>query len=208
LYNEIVVLPVSLAYAAQAKFERSDVNFTVSYSMNVPGLSKGAKEDFANYDQLNNTKPNANYRILRYSASYARLIGDGMQFRAALNGQTTSDVLVQGEQIRLGGADGVRGFSEGSEGGDTGARLNLEGYTPDFGRGNLGLRALVFYDAGEAKLVTGGTTTIAGAGVGVRGTLTEHVSFRVDWAKIVNAGLDPAQIVGDIRWHAAVNAIF
>jgi hemolysin activation/secretion protein len=208
-YNEIVVLPVSLAYAVQAKFGKSDVNFNVAYSANIPGTAKGKKADFAAYDQLNHTTPKANYRVLRYGASYARSIGEGWQFRTALNGQRSSDVLIQGEQIRLGGADAVRGFSEGSEGGESGARLNLEGYTPDFGKGDFRTRALVFYDAGQATSVnTTSKATIAAAGVGLRTNYGDQISLRLDWAQIKNAGTDPDQKVGDTRWHAGLNASF
>lgn len=208
-YNEIVVVPVSLSYAAQGKFDKSDVNFNLSYSANMPGTAKGKIADFAAYDQLNFTNPNARYRVVRYGASYALAIGDGGgQFRAALNGQSSRDVLIQGEQIRLGGADGVRGFSEGSEGGESGTRFNLEGYSPDFGWGDIGLRALVFFDKGFAKPVNGVATVIAGAGAGLRASYTERLSMRLDWAQIKDAGTDPAQQVGDWRWHASLNASF
>jgi hemolysin activation/secretion protein len=208
-YKEIVVLPVSLTYAAQGKFETSDVNFNLSYSVNIPGSEKGKQEDFDNYDKLNLTKPDSRYRVLRYGASYARAIGEsGGQFRAALNGQSSSDVLIQGEQIRMGGADGVRGFSEGSEGGESGTRVNLEGYSPDFGSGNLGLRAMLFYDMGWASPTDGETVTVKSLGAGLRASYTEQLSFRLDWAQIKDAGNDPEQVVGDWRWHASLNASF
>ncbi|HEY0664522.1 MAG TPA: ShlB/FhaC/HecB family hemolysin secretion/activation protein [Gallionella sp.] len=221
LYDEIVVWPVSLAYAAQGKFEKSDVNFNISYLANMPGAEKGKEVDFAGYDRINtdafgNTLPDyvpkANYRVARYGASYARAVGDsGGQLRAALNGQWSRDVLIQGEQIRLGGADGVRGFSEGSEGGESGTRLNLEGYTPDFGRGNLGLRAVLFYDMGWAKPVNGETVSVKSAGAGLRASYTEQLSLRLDWAQIrqiENPSMGQTQQVGDWRWHASLNASY
>ena len=209
LYGDILVLPVSLAYAAQGKFDKSNINFNIAYSANVPGSTKGAKADFDSYDKLYLTKPNPNYRVVRYGASYAQAVGAaGGQFRAALNGQWSKDVLIQGEQIRMGGADAVRGFSEGSEGGETGGRLNLEGYTPDFGRGDFGLRAMVFYDRGQVKPTNDVTTTVASVGLGLRASYTEQLSMRLDWAQIRDAGTDPAQQVGDWRWHASLNASF
>lgn len=209
LYGEIVVLPVSLTYSTQGKFETSDVNLNLSYSANIPGSKNGEQADFDAYDKLNLTKPNPNYRVLRYGASYARAVGDGGgQFRAALNGQSSSDVLIQGEQIRMGGADGIRGFSEGSEGGESGARLNIEGYSWDFGRGNIALRAVVFYDMGYVKPTGGVTETVKSLGGGLRASYTEQYSLRLDWAQIKDAGTDPAQGVGDWRWHASLNASF
>jgi hemolysin activation/secretion protein len=208
LYNEIVVLPLSITYAALGKFARSDLNLNASYSANLPKMGKGKEADFAAYDQVNASQPKPSYKVLRYGMNYSQQIGDEWQFRTALNGQWSGDVLIQGEQLRLGGADAVRGFSEGSEGGEVGTRLNLEGYTPDFGKGDIRARALLFYDVGQAKPANGVKTTIAGAGLGLRVSYTEQFSLRLDRARITNAGTDPMQSVGDWRWHASLNAAF
>lgn len=208
LYNEIVVLPVSLTYAAQGKFAQSDAGFNASLSRNLPGMNKGRMADFAVYDALNSTKPDAHYRVLRYGANYSRLMGDGWQFHSALTGQRSRDVLIQGEQMRLGGADAVRGFTEGSEGGETAARLNLEEYTPDFGKGNIRARALVFFDAGKARITNGSRVSISSAGVGLRAGFTEQYSLRADLARIIKAGTDQLQQAGDWRAHLSLNATF
>lgn len=212
IYNEIVVLPLSIAYSAQGKFTRSDVNFNVSYSANVPSMAKGKEADFAAYDTNTNlaTKimPDSHYRVARYGANYSRLIGNDWQFRSALNGQWSSNVLVLGEQIRLGGADGVRGFSEGSEGGEKGARLNLEGYTPDFGKGDFRTRALAFYDAGQVSSANAAKTTISAAGIGLRANYGNLLALRLDVAQIVKAGTDPTQLAGKRRAHLSLNATF
>lgn len=208
LYNEIVVLPLSITYSALGKFATSDLNLNVSYSANLPKMAKGKEADFAAYDQVNASQPKPAYKVLRYGMNYSQQIADEWLFRAALSGQWSGDVLIQGEQLRLGGADAVRGFSEGSEGGEVGARLNLEGYTPDFGGGDTRARALIFYDAGQAKPANGVKTTIAGAGLGLRVNYTERFSLRLDRARITNAGTDPLQSAGDWRWHAALNAAF
>lgn len=208
LYNEIVVLPVSITYAMQGKFTRSDVGFNASLAANLPRVAKGHEADFAAYDRVNLTRPKANYRVLRYGANYAQQVGDGWQFRTALNGQRSSDVLIQGEQIRLGGADAVRGFSEGSEGGESGARLNVEGYTPDLGAGDFRTRALAFYDAGQATTADGVKTSIAGAGLGLRANYAEQYALRADLARIMKAGTDPEQRAGKWRAHLSLNATF
>lgn len=209
LYNEIVVLPVSVTYAAQGKFTRSDLGFNASLSANLPGLSKGKEADFAAYDPSATIMPDSRYRVVRYGATYSRLIGADWQFRSVLNGQWSSNVLVLGEQIRLGGADAVRGFTEGSEGGDKGARLNLEGYTPDFGKGDYNMRALVFYDAGQAiSSANAAKTTISGAGIGLRAFYSKQLSLRIDVARIMKAGNDPEQLAGDRRVHLSLNATF
>ena len=208
LYNEIVVVPVSIAYSAQGKFSRSDLNLNASLSANLPGINKGTAADFATYAQVNFSSPNTNYHVVRYGASYSRLLGDDWQFRAALNGQWSRDTLIQGEQMRLGGADAVRGFSEGSVAGEKGTRWNLEGYTPDFGRGDVMARGLVFFDAGEIRSANGTKSSISGAGIGLRASFAEQFSLRLDAARIINADTDPLQQKGDWRAHIGLSATF
>lgn len=208
LYNEIVTVPLNVAYSAQGKFEKSDIGFNASLSANLPGARKGKAADFAAYDQVGFVQPDANYRVARYGASYSQLIGDDWQFRAALNGQWSRNVLIQGEQLRLGGADAVRGFSEGSVGGESGARWNLEGYTPDFGKGDVRVRALAFFDTGETQSANGTKSSISGAGFGLRASFTEQFSLRLDAARIINADTDPLQRVGDWRAHVGLSASF
>lgn len=208
-YNEIVVLPVSVTFSAQGKFDKSDVNVNVSFAKNMPGIDKGRKSDFLSYDAIGNDKPDSHYHLIRYGASYALSIGDtGGQFRVALNGQWSGDQLIQGEQTRLGGADGIRGFSEGSEGGEIGAKLNVEAYSPDFGRGDIGVRVVAFYDRGYANPFVGVSETIASVGVGLRANYAEKYSMRLDGAQIKDEGTDIEQRVGDWRWHASLNASF
>lgn len=208
LYKEIVVLPVSVTYSALGKFATSDVNFNVSLAVNLPKVSKGKEADFAAYDQVNLTQPEPSYKVLRYGASYSQAAGEGWQFRTALSGQRSGDVLVQGEQMRLGGADAVRGFSEGSEGGETAMRLNVEGYTPDFGKDDVQARALAFFDAGQATPANATKTSISGAGVGLRANYAEQFALRLDLARIMKAGSDPEQRAGKWRAHLNLNATF
>lgn len=208
IFNEIVVVPLSVSYAAQGKFAKSDLGFNASLSANLPGMNKGGGADFANYDPTGVIKPKASYIVVHYGASYSTLIGEDWQFRTALNGQWSNDVLVQGEQMRLGGADAVRGFSEGSEGGETGAKINLEGYSPDFGKGDLRARGLLFYDMGAVQTTHGGRSGIAGAGFGLRASYADQFTVRFDVGRIMNAGNDATQRVGDWRAHLGLSASF
>jgi hemolysin activation/secretion protein len=93
-------------------------------------------------------------------------------------------------------------------GGETGARWNLEGYTPDFGSGDVRVRGLVFFDAGEMQSANGTKSSISGAGFGLRASFTEQFSLRFDAARIINADTDPLQQVGDWRAHVGLSASF
>ncbi|MBI4937131.1 MAG: ShlB/FhaC/HecB family hemolysin secretion/activation protein [Nitrosomonadales bacterium] len=208
IYNEIVTVPASLAYSLQGKFARSDLGLHASLSANLPGAGKGRVSDFAAYDPLGLLRPDAHYRVLRYGANYAQQIAGDWQVRALLSGQWSRNVLVLGEHMRLGGADGVRGFSEGAENGERGLRWSLEGYTPDLVTGGSSIRALAFFDAGEVRPTDGVKSFISSAGAGLRASFGGACLLRLDAARIINAGADPLQRTGDWRGHIGLTASF
>lgn len=208
LYNEIVVMPVSVSYAAQGKFAQSDLGFNATLAANIPGMNKGKAADFAVHDQVRGTQPNANYRMLRYGVNYAQLIGNDWQFRAVLNGQWSRDVLIAGEQFRLGGADGVRGFTEGSVNGESGMRWNIEGYTPDFGKGDFRTRALMFFDTGQTRVEQGALASISSAGLGLRASYQERFSLRCDAGRVIHTSPGLTERVGNWRVHLSLAATF
>lgn len=207
LYNEIVVTPLSLGYAAQGKGLRSETSFDITYSANVPTSGKGNKDAFARYDPLGLLMPDANYRIVRYNASYVQALGQDWQARAALTGQWSRNVLILGEQMRLGGMNGVRGFSEGSEAGEKGVRWTVETYTPGTSIWGADSRGLVFLDGGRVSSQSGVNSAITSAGIGLRSTLKD-VTLRLDVARIGKAGTDPLQKVGDWRAHFELASVF
>ena len=207
LYNEVVVTPFSLGYSGQGKGVRSDTNLDVNLSANVPMSSKGNKEAFANYDPLRLLLPDVNYRIVRYGGSYVQAFGQDWQLHTALNGQWSRNVLILGEQMRLGGMYGVRGFAEGSEAGEQGTRWTLEGYTPSFSEWDIDNRALMFFDGGKVSSHGGLHSSITSAGLGLRSTWKDF-SARLDLARIGKAGSDPLQKVGDWRGHFELSTSF
>jgi len=213
LYNDIVVTPLSAGYSAQGKAGKGDVNFNASFNLNVPLMGKGKATDFANYDLTYYSKPTTTYKVIRFGAGYFTAFGDDWQFRTAMNGQWSGDTLIQAEQMRLGGADGVRGFSEGSESGEVGARFNIETYSPAFEMGDAKLRGLVFVDGGNVKAKGIGSSNVSSAGLGMRSGFTDNYSLRIDAGRIMKTysdkpGSDLQQMKGDWRIHAALMATF
>jgi hemolysin activation/secretion protein len=208
MYKEIVTTPLSLAYSGQARLDRTDFDFNLTYARNVAFANKGKSADFVHYDNLNGTLPKTNFQILRYGANVSYSLPADWQLRFALNGQRTPNILIQGEQMRLGGADGVRGFTEGSEGGESAMRMNLESYLPGFALMRTNVRPLIFYDFGSAQSSYGEKIAISSAGIGIRGGLGEQFSMRLDAAKIIKAGNDPTQLKGQGRIHLSLTASF
>lgn len=201
---EIVVMPLSAAWSAQGKLGKGDLGLNASFSANLPGANQGTRADFAAYNPL----ANPNYKIARYGANYMKTIGSDWKIRLALNGQYSPDTLIPGEQIRLGGSNSVRGFSEGSAGGESGMSWNLEGYTPDYNKGDFKVQGLAFFDTGAARMQDGTKSSISGAGLGLRGNYTDRYSLRLDAARIINADTDPLQRVGEWRVHLGLTASY
>ncbi|GAB5605786.1 ShlB/FhaC/HecB family hemolysin secretion/activation protein [Sideroxyarcus sp. TK5] len=209
LYTDIVVTPLSVAYAIQGKLAKSDVNGNVSFTANMPIASKGKSADFAAYDLVNFSDPTPAYKVLRFGAGLFTQFGKDWQFRVAFDGQWSGDKLIQGEQMRLGGASGVRGFSEGSETGEQGAKFNIETYTPAWERGQMNARALVFLDGGNVNSSSANnSTSIASAGFGLRAGYGNNYGLRMDAGRILKEGNDPAQMNGDWRIHATLTGTF
>lgn len=207
LYHEIVVTPLSLGLTAQGKQERGETNLDLSLSANVPLSGKGKKEQFATYDPNGLLNPDVKYRIVRYGFNHMQVLGDDWQARAMLTGQWTRNVLVLGEQMRLGGMNAVRGFAEGSEAGESGARWSFEGYSPATTLSGIAGRALLFYDGGSVHSKSGLQASIRSYGLGMRASW-QQVSFRLDAGRIAKAGTDPLQKKGDWRMHASISATF
>jgi len=207
LYNEIIVTPLSLMLAAQGKTEKATTDLDIGLSVNVPMSGKGNKTAFANYDQFGTQLPDSKYRIVHYDFSHMRTVGDDWQARVALTGQWTRNILILGEQLRLGGMSGVRGFSEGAEAGESGTRGTLEGYTPNTALWGFNGRGLLFFDGGTVRSKSGVKASITSVGLGVRATRDQY-SLRMDAGRIGKAGTDPLQKSGDWRIHAALSATF
>ncbi len=208
LYNKVVATPLMLAVSGTRKTVHSDGNFNLSFARNLPVLGNGRSADFASYDPSGLLMPDANYSVLRYDGSYVRSLKGDWRLRAAVNGQRTENTLILGEQLRLGGANGVRGFAEGSEGGERGTLVNLEGYTPSADISSFQARGLIFYDAGTVSSNNGYSTFIDSAGIGARATQGEQITFRADMGWIINPGIDPLYHKGNWHIHSSISVMF
>lgn len=207
LYDDIVVTPLSVSYGVQGKLWGGDLGMNASFLVNLPVMSKGKSDDFAAYDHVNMSNLDASYNVFRFGGNYFMTFKNDWQGRGACNGQISKSKLIQGEQMRLGGVDGVRGFSEGSESGKNGMRCNLEGYTPSYDWNESSTRAVLFFDGG-VLYQNSKYHGIAGAGFGLRSNYSAQYSLRMDAGRIVNAGSDPQQKKGDWRLHASLVATF
>lgn len=187
LGNDVTVHPISLTYSGNWTMVGTTLSVLLSGIHNIPGGSHGSGADF----EAARAGANKNYNILRYSGVFAHAFKKDWQVRFILNGQITSDALVQGEQFGVGGANSVRGFLERELSDDEGITTNLELYTPNMCSGNLQCRLLSFYDAGYLSRnnalpeeIT--HQSVGSVGLGFRMSLAPNWSAQTDWAYVVD----------------------
>ena len=105
-------------------------------------------------------------------------------------GQYSSSRLPSSEQLHIGGAGTVRGYSQSEYSGDKGYFGTIELRVPLINTDKLALQLAAFADYGRVLIndkLPGEDELdgvhIAGAGAGIRFTFTPYLKLQVDWAK-------------------------
>ena len=210
LVPDLTVHPISLGYSGRRASRVDELALSFSVARNLPGGPDGGALSFTR----TRAGATAAYTVWRASASYLRSLPGDWQGRIAFGGQYSADLLVPGEQFGLGGLDSVRGFIEREMASDRGLRGSLELYTPDPGWGEgsgLRARALLFADWGTiarnrpapGEVVS---ETIASFGAGLRASLRQTLSVRLDLGRVYQAG--GLQGKGDTRLQGIVTLSF
>lgn len=221
LVPDVTVHPISLTYAGAYRKSETDSNFYVSANQNLPGGNDAGTGAFQGDNLVIPARPasragaNPRYFIARWGFNHNRALPRDWQFRIGMNGQSTRDTLISGEQFGIGGADSVRGFIEREVVNDYGYRGTTEFYTPELTRfvpvAGARVRALAFYDWGAVRRVRPTVLEIHGqhiasAGVGIRFSRGTNISFRLDVATVLDSG--GLQKIGDVRAHASFAYIY
>lgn len=176
--------PVSLGYQYVGRDADSSLATGVGYARNIAG---GSRNDDATYD-ASRSGADASWSLWR--AFLELRLGTPAQwgYRAAFEGQYSSDALISGEQFGLGGARSVRGFPERDSAGDRGWRLTNEVMTPLLVGEH---RLLGFVDGGRQSRVhvlpgEGAAESLMSYGLGWRWNLGKNMVSALDWARVVN----------------------
>jgi len=139
-------------FAALGSTSRSTTSFDFAVNFGIAGLVNTPSE-FENTRYL--AKPN--YMYWRLDASHEQQLWAGTRLAVRLNGQYTTEPLVQYEQMAIGGVYSVRGYLEAEALGDMGASGSVELRTPNwqapFGIAARQAYAYVFYDAGIVGII-------------------------------------------------------
>ena len=186
---DYTVHPLSLTYDGRWAGDRTDTSFYSSIYYNPSGTGKSGDAVFSSV----RAGASASYQLIKLGAQHTQLLEADWQIRAVLAMQYSNDALVPGEQFGVGGNTSVRGFSEREVANDKGANINLEVYSPDFGRHiqeGANIRGLVFYDQGKVwrnHALPGETSRagIASLGAGLRMGIGKSFTLKFDAARIV-----------------------
>jgi hemolysin activation/secretion protein len=211
LGGDVTVDPLSLSYIGQWALPGGNLNFYLTAVHNVPGGAQASDGDFT----AARSGATPSYGLLRYGAGYTRVLPQEWQMRLTLNGQSTHDALVPGEQFGVGGAASVRGLHEREIADDAGFAASAELYTPNV---CAALRdaatrctVLAFIDDGhvsrhEALPGEEAHVSVSSAGMGFRLTSGRTLSLQMDYGRIFSAS--NAQQKGEQRLHAMIAAAF
>jgi hemolysin activation/secretion protein len=211
LGGDVTVDPFSLSYAGQWALPGGDLNLYMTVVHNVPG---GAHASDANFTAARSGAA-PSYGLLRYGAGYTRTLPREWQMRLTLNGQSTHDALVPGEQFGVGGAASVRGLHEREIADDAGFAASAELYTPNVYAAARGAAArctvLAFIDDGHVsrnQALPGEETrlSVSSAGVGLRLASGRTLSLQMDYGRVISASDN--QQKGEQRLHALIAAAF
>ncbi|MDM0074835.1 ShlB/FhaC/HecB family hemolysin secretion/activation protein [Variovorax sp. J2P1-59] len=181
--------PIGVTYSGLLRAPQGEGSFSAGLVRNLPGGSQG---DQAAFDAVRRGAE-ADYTLLRASASYTHALPSDFQARVRFAGQYTSDVLLPGEQFGIGGMDSLRGLYERQLLADKGYSGSLEFYSPDLGRytgqPDLRLRFLAFVDfakgwRNEPQAIELAKVDARSYGVGLRMAWSNTYSLRFDYATL------------------------
>lgn len=221
--NAVSYTPVSIGYTGVRPDARGFTKVGLTARGYVAGIvPQGKKEDFRGDpdDPLN--KPG----LRRFSSGTFVVLQGGIDryltlpheasLSARVDGQWASEPLIPTEQYFAGGLESVRGYREFEAIGDHAVHTTLELVSPAIPKLALEnlqrtLRLAVFYDFASLWLkqpLPGQVRhwDLQGAGIGIRGTISEHLRFRYDAAWALRPG--PFTQAGSFYGHFVLEAVF
>lgn len=196
--------PVGIGYSLTEALDSRQRAFQVAYFKNYVS---GGNNSTPRYMEAN-PAAEANFDVIRASASWSEQVLPGWRLTAQLDAQHTDYSLISGEQFGAGGIYSVRGFEERVLSADRGLRQSLELMGPNvastFGKVFERLQFVGFVDAAQLKFnnpVPGSPVEphLMSYGVGARFAFSPKHQFRVDLAKVVSGV--PIQPHGDVMLH-------
>ena len=188
--------PLTLSYVGEYRMARSQFDFDIAYSTNLPGGRGNKQVDYS----ASRAGARQRWDALRYNASVLHSIDSQWSVRLAFSGQYSNEPLISGEQFGIGGVSSVRGFAERAVSGDRGNQLSFQVSN------NIvhNLQARVFSDLGHVKVLSASvgqvaSQTLMSAGAGLTWTWQDQLSLSLDYAHEIKKGR--TSDIGGTRIH-------
>lgn len=198
--SKVVSSPLELGYQLSYQLSSGVLGANAAWLMN---LGVGSNNESEDYDAVRPGAENS-WSALRYGLSYDWILKGDWLFHADINGQSSDDLLISGEQIGVGGSRSLRGFEERSVTGDKGYDGSLELWTPPW----QGLRFLAFFDAASVTFNDAPGYDLSSYGVGARWSWKQQLSVSLDLGIIAKGGGPDPDINQDGDSKAHINLIY
>jgi hemolysin activation/secretion protein len=148
LVTPITYMNFSVGYGGGWRREMQQWSIASSVNFGIRGVVNDP-DAFENKRYL--AKPN--YMYLREDASFTQTLPAGFTVRLRLAGQFSDMPLVSNENYSIGGADGVRGYLEAEELGDSALKGTLQIDSPAWVVKAMSGQVFVFCDAGRTEII-------------------------------------------------------
>ncbi len=194
--NNLAYLPISFGWSASRPDKWGSTTFSINQNLFLEPLASDRKDFQA---VAGSTAAGGNTTTINATAAREQKLPRDWAVLLRANGQWASAPLIGNEQFGIGGTAGVRGYSEGSEYGDSGWRVLCDLRAPPWQIGSFPsedgndlpafLRCSIFMDGGEVyRLSRPGlanpTAQQWGTGFGLFFSAGEHLDarFSLGWA--------------------------
>lgn len=189
LKTPITYLPFSLSYSGLYSGETHSTQFNIGVNMAFRDMVTDQREF-----EVKRYHARADYIYLTAGVEHERKLPWETSAFVKVGGQLADQPLISNEQFSTGGMESVRGYKESSSAGDNAIHSTVELRGPDLGVMVPALASIpfkaepfAFYDIANLTVIDPlsgqeGNTNIQGTGVGLRGSVSEHVDYETDLA--------------------------
>jgi len=210
----VTYLPLTLRWDASRSDPLGSTTFSMNYvvNFNIGGISSAS--DFRRISS--SPKGSGDFVTANFSLAREQKIVGAWSALLRADGQWANQPLISNEQFANGGVNGVRGYREGEEYGDTGWRVVFEPRTPVWELGMVDrtlpfrIRGSIFMDYGETYLLDPQGRQpherLWGTGAGVSGSIGPTWDFRAAVGIPLNSVAGTR--AGITRFHVSVGAQF
>ena len=186
-----------LPWTVQLNTTRIDGKTSSAFNIGANFMLQGL---FNHPHQFEQKRANASASYMALQAGYHRLhpLFGNWQLNEQIDGQLASGPLISNEQFAAGGADSVRGYTEGERLGDSGVHYGLELRSPPLGGGNKDSHikqwyALLFAEGARLWVLQAlpsqqADYSLNGTGFGLRYADNRGLGMELDAAHAGNAG--------------------